>query len=270
MTTEERVSYRDKLADLKALQQVIDDLADRPDTLIAAAKKWNIPWQLLQIAAEAAYGVPLEDADDFKGLCDALASVHITTLYALAQRQVQPRSATDLAEIKKRIAETVEAAEPFDDLLTEAFMAAVQPVIDRWEQYASNAMAETEEQRQRAERAESAIERAQEALTNALLEWQPEHPYRLHRAKRGDSHNEMAVGVLGEAIKVASGVLDALGQPPAETGAKGCCTECGGSGYSGDEAVPGGACWDCQGTGHPHEGACVPAGDSEKEDPNGQ
>lgn len=27
------------------------------------------------------------------------------------------------------------------------------------------------------------------------------------------------------------------------------CSECNGSGYSGDSAVPNGACWDCQGTG---------------------
>lgn len=27
------------------------------------------------------------------------------------------------------------------------------------------------------------------------------------------------------------------------------CTECGGTGYSGDSAVPNGGCWDCRGTG---------------------
>jgi hypothetical protein len=36
----------------------------------------------------------------------------------------------------------------------------------------------------------------------------------------------------------------------------GCCTSCIGTGYSGDEAVPGGKCWDCYGTGHPHAGRC--------------
>jgi hypothetical protein len=68
---------------------------------------------------------------------------------------------------------------------------------------------------QRARQAETAIESAQEALTNALLEWQPEYEYRLDRAKRkGYSHDEIAVGTIGDAIKVASGVLAALGQPP--------------------------------------------------------
>lgn len=38
----------------------------------------------------------------------------------------------------------------------------------------------------------------------------------------------------------------------------GCCTECGGTGYTSDGAVPGGRCWDCRGTGHPHEGPCSP------------
>jgi hypothetical protein len=33
----------------------------------------------------------------------------------------------------------------------------------------------------------------------------------------------------------------------------GCCASCGGTGVSGDYAVPGGRCWDCRGTGHPHE-----------------
>jgi hypothetical protein len=39
-------------------------------------------------------------------------------------------------------------------------------------------------------------------------------------------------------------------------GRRGCCTGCGGSGYSGDSAVPGGMCWDCRGTGHSHAGRC--------------
>lgn len=37
----------------------------------------------------------------------------------------------------------------------------------------------------------------------------------------------------------------------------GCCPSCNGSGFSGDDAVPGGLCWDCQGTGHAHAGRCV-------------
>lgn len=36
----------------------------------------------------------------------------------------------------------------------------------------------------------------------------------------------------------------------------GCCTSCSGTGFSGDEAVPGGMCWDCKATGHPHAGSC--------------
>ena len=36
----------------------------------------------------------------------------------------------------------------------------------------------------------------------------------------------------------------------------GCCVSCRGTGYSGDQAVPGGACWDCRGTGHSHLGWC--------------
>jgi hypothetical protein len=38
----------------------------------------------------------------------------------------------------------------------------------------------------------------------------------------------------------------------------GCCTACKGTGFSGDDAVPGGMCWDCQATGHPHAGPCAP------------
>jgi hypothetical protein len=55
---------------------------------------------------------------------------------------------------------------------------------------------------------------------------------------------------------------------PAGGSEKGCCAECGGSGHSGDEAVPGGLCWGCRGTGHPHDGPCDPGGSEEnKEDP---
>jgi hypothetical protein len=55
---------------------------------------------------------------------------------------------------------------------------------------------------------------------------------------------------------VVAGVLFAVvafrGRKPSETG---CCSSCGGSGYSGEECT-GGACWDCQATGHPHLGRC--------------
>lgn len=32
----------------------------------------------------------------------------------------------------------------------------------------------------------------------------------------------------------------------------GCCSACGGTGNSGDDATPGGQCWDCRMTGHAH------------------
>ena len=44
-----------------------------------------------------------------------------------------------------------------------------------------------------------------------------------------------------------------VGGAPVEPG---CCSMCKGTGYSGDDATPGGKCWDCQGTGHAHAGPC--------------
>lgn len=99
-------------------------------------------------------------------------------------------------------------------------------------------------------RAETAIERARTDLTAMINRCILQAG---HCRQRGDFQREREWAVVADNARKTLAALS-----PAGGSEKGCCTECGGSGHSGDEAAPGGLCWDCRGTGHPHDGPCVP------------
>lgn len=70
------------------------------------------------------------------------------------------------------------------------------------------------EQRQRAEKAEAAIQRARSLADEALPAWKEEHAYHQERAERkGYSHDEAAAEAYGRAIEVLSQILAALDRP---------------------------------------------------------